>query len=128
MGLLCSRARVLASVLALALTPQAWAQHRHDQGHSAYSGWVNQKDEVCCSGHDCGFVEDVEERQNGDRIELFVGFFGEEKKWCPVLDHHFTKKGAKSPDWAKSHACVLHPVSGGDQCSRLKCVMLRPSL
>ena len=40
---------MLASVLALVLTPQAWAQHRHDQGHSIYSGWVNQKEEMCCS-------------------------------------------------------------------------------
>jgi hypothetical protein len=111
------REALAALGLLLLCAVPAIAQHDHAGGHDVYSGWRNQDFENCCNGKDCGSLAEVEERWNGQQLEVKV-----EGEWCPVLPH-MRVRNASSPDWSKSHACVWPMASEWPQpvCQRLKC-------
>ena len=50
------------------------AQHNHSHGHDVHAGWTNANNEGCCNGHDCGALEEVEERSANGLTEVLVGF------------------------------------------------------
>lgn len=116
---------IVALVCAIA-TPAA-AQHNHAAGHAFYQGWVNQKDGGCCDDHDCGALRDEDEREAGGKLEVRI-----EGQWCPVLPHHYLKKG-NAPNWQTAHVCVrpLYPNEDGTPdetppCERLLCFQPKP--
>ena len=91
------------------------------------STWKNQLDQGCCNGDDCGMLDEVEERMVNGRTEVFVGYGSETKAWCPVVEEKHSLKGKfRSPDWTKSHACVVPPSYGGSVCERFRCYLSRP--
>ena len=104
------------------------AQHNHDQHHSSYQNWVNKKGEGCCNNQDCSTLAEQDERTSNGFQEVRV-----EGEWCPVLPHHYLKKG-NAPDWSRNHVCVQKryndPETMGqsvsDPCARLLCYQPRP--
>jgi hypothetical protein len=93
-----------------------YAQHNHERGHNDYKGWSSGKTPNCCDNQDCGALKDDEVRQTDSGTEVLIS--GE---WCPVLRQHWTKPGARSPDWNTAHACIRK--SSPTNCERLLCFM-----
>ncbi len=123
-NVLCKIAMLLIFV---AFPLGAQAQHNHAQGHDVYNSWTNLKGEGCCNGNDCGALDEVEERTTPAGTEVLVGYGTEKKEWCPVIESHHTLKGkVRSPDYSKSHACVVPQSYGGTVCQRFRCYMGRP--
>lgn len=112
----------VAIALAGLFMGQAGAQHHHDQGHDEYLHWFNKNDVNCCNNQDCGKLSDSDERMSRGVIEIRVG-----DEWCPVLPHHYLKKG-NTPDWSVSHACIRkHSIAADTSpCDRLLCYQPRP--
>jgi hypothetical protein len=130
-GLVWMRNRVLARMAKLApflclvaLCGPAAGQHgqHHAQGHDFYKNWQNKNDVGCCDNRDCDKLADADERMSRGVIEVRVG-----DQWCPVLPHHYLKKG-NSPDWSVSHACIRPHTLETDTsiCDRLLCYQPRP--
>jgi hypothetical protein len=115
----------LAPLLCLvALCGPALGQHgqHHAQGHDFYKHWHNKNDVNCCDNRDCDKLADTDERMSRGTVEVRVG-----DQWCPVLPHHYLKKG-NTPDWSVSHACIRpHAIaSDASVCDRLLCYQPRP--
>jgi hypothetical protein len=109
----------------LMLYPLAHAQHNHSQHHAFYQFWINKADKGCCNNQDCGILREEDERSASKGIEVRI-----EGKWCPVLSHHYLKKG-NAPDWSSAHVCVqkMWPNSPPkDPCDRLLCYQPRPGI
>jgi hypothetical protein len=87
-----------------------------------YQNWINQADKGCCNNQDCGELAGDNERTVAGRIEVRI-----EGTWCPVLAHHYLKKG-NAPDWSTSHVCVRKNYEGLDTptCERLLCYQPKP--
>lgn len=114
------------SRIALALAIWAFpvsllAQSNHHLHHSFYNGWVNQNGKGCCNNQDCGELDDADERMTGGVIAVKV--LGE---WCPVLPHHYLKRG-NVPNASVSHICVAkYMPASTPACERLLCYQPKP--
>lgn len=103
------------------LTSAALAQHRHDQHHAHYQGWYNGLEVNCCNDQDCGEIADADERISGGVLTVKI-----EGAWCPVLSHHYLKRG-NVPNASVSHVCVdKKKLPGQSPCDRLLCYQPRP--
>lgn len=116
---------IAACVFVLAITrDDAHGQHNHAQHHDVYRGWVNGAGAGCCNDRDCGELPDIDERTIAGKLEVRI-----EGQWCPVLPHHYLKKG-NAPNWSSAHVCVAVkiPEYGDDRppCERLLCYQPRP--
>ena len=102
----------------------AMAQHNHHQHHANYQSWVNKQDKGCCNNQDCGELQAENERMTRDGVEVRI-----EGEWCPVLSHHYLKKG-NAPDWSTSHVCVQkHSMMASvPACQRLLCYQPKPGI
>lgn len=103
------------------LTPAA-AQEHHERHHATYQSWVNGEGRNCCNDQDCGELPDADLRTSKDGYEVRI-----EGKWCPVLPHHYLKKG-NAPNWSTAHVCVLRPNAylPQDPCERFLCFQPKP--
>lgn len=104
------------------LTPIA-AQEHHDRHHQVYKDWVNGNGRGCCNDQDCGELRDEDQRTSAKGIEVRI-----EGQWCPVLPHHYLKKG-NAPNWGSAHVCVLMQTGYEDTsnpCDRLLCFQPKP--
>jgi hypothetical protein len=110
----------------LALVAPALAQHNHAQHHASYQSWVNKADKGCCDNQDCRDLAEDGERIEGGRLVVRV-----DGEWCPVLPHHYLKRG-NVPDASVSHACIVPRdsprASGLSACERLLCYQPRPGI
>lgn len=106
---------VLVFVVLLLILFSLSATHAHD----GYHNWKNQREQSCCNDKDCEPLAEDNERQTPVGIEVRV-----EGQWCPVLEHHYLRRG-NAPDWSTSHVCVLRHVAGSP-CDRLICFQPRP--
>jgi hypothetical protein len=117
-------AAVILGLFLLLLYPlaRAGAQEHHERHHDHYQNWVNQNGAGCCNDHDCGELAGDNERTVAGRIEVRI-----EGAWCPVLNHHYLKRG-NAPNWASSHVCVQPNYAGvkTSPCDRLLCYQPRP--
>jgi hypothetical protein len=109
-------------LIAMFLYAMAHAQINHERFHAHYQNWVNQNGAGCCNDHDCGELAGDNERTVAGRIEVRI-----EGAWCPVLDHHYLKRG-NAPDWSTAHVCVQPNYAGvkTSPCDRLLCYQPRP--
>lgn len=115
----------LLALVLLLLYPlaRAQAQTNHDRHHPDYQGWVNKNDKGCCNNDDCGELGEDDERTEGGSLLIRV-----EGTWCPVLPHHYLKRG-NVPNASVSHACVLKKQSWmapASACDRLLCYQPKP--
>lgn len=116
--------RISIAFLALiALTVVALAQDNHAQNHVTYQNWINQADKGCCNDQDCGELVGENERNGSRGVEVMI-----EGQWCPVLAHHYLKKG-NAPNWSTSHVCVQKQFAHSNPvhvCARLLCYQPKP--
>ena len=121
---------LVGGLLAAMLAMPAWAHeaHHHDDTRTNYSNWTNGLDKGCCNNQDCGIAKD-EDVKYASKIEVKIA-----GKWCPVLAHHYLKKGGVS-NANFSHVCVqvAYPTDEygnnlpqGDPCERLLCFQPKP--
>lgn len=124
------RGREIAAALAVVLLfgTEAGGRHNHAHHHDVYQGWENGLDQGCCNDQDCGQLPDADERTDAGKLEVRI-----EGEWCPVLPHHYLKKG-NVPNASVAHVCVLKPIvddySGAPDprgpCERFICYQPRP--
>lgn len=125
--------RVLVLALLLLACPAMAHEEHHptksDEPSVNYTDWKNLKDQGCCNNQDCRPIAD-EHVQETPVVRVFI-----ENKWCPVLPHHYLKKGANAPDWARNHVCVQKLYNDPearqsvvDPCARLLCYQPRPQI
>lgn len=114
----------LILALALLAPTAAPAQHNHAQYHPLYQGWVNQADKGCCNNQDCGELADDGERTTGGVLSVKV-----DGEWCPVLPHHYLKRG-NVPNASVSHICISKRYAGDTRgaCERLLCYQPKPGI
>lgn len=117
-------AQTVGFVVAFLITTAVQAQHNHAQHHASYQSWVNKQDKGCCDNRDCGELPDADERADGGVLAVKI-----EGQWCPVLPHHYLKRG-NVPNASVSHVCVQKQVIPGDRspCLRLLCYQPRPGI
>jgi len=110
-----------AALALLLLTGAAWGQSNHDRHHVHYQGWFNKLDTNCCNDQDCGELGEDDERTDGGRLIVKI-----EGTWCPVLSHHYLKRG-NVPNASVAHVCVNKTkLPGQTPCDRLLCYQPRP--
>lgn len=129
------RATFNGALIALVLVSPALAHEEHhptksDEPAVNYTDWKNLKDEGCCNNQDCRPIKD-DDVQETPVVKVRI-----EGKWCPVLKHHFLKKG-NAPDWSRNHVCVRNDFNDpemrgmtnvSDPCARLLCFQPRPQI
>lgn len=101
----------------------AHAQTNHHQHHAFYQNWVNKHDKGCCNNQDCGELAQSDERTTGGVLSVRI-----EGQWCPVLPHHYLKRG-NVPNASTSHICVQkYSLPGQSNCDRLLCYQPQPGI
>lgn len=108
----------------------ARGQHAtHEQHHNYYQGWFNSNGHGCCNNKDCREIPSAHEREVGGRLEVWVqgvGVARGQSEWCPVLPHHYLKKGANVPNAAASHICVSDHYGATSPCAQFICFQPQP--
>ena len=109
-------------------TPSGAHELHHDDTTVNYTDWVNGLGRGCCNRMDCGPAKDEDVSYAG-HVAVRIN-----DKWCPVLAHHYLKKGGAS-NANYSHVCVqpeyLSDEYGNelpkvDPCERLLCFQPKP--
>ena len=115
------RLSVIVILLALILGMLVVNARSHEAHGVNYNNWVNGLDKGCCNNQDCRAIGDDDVKYSPTVVVQIEG------QWCPVLSHHYLKKG-NAPDWSSSHVCVQ--VKGmytpEDPCARLLCFQPKP--
>lgn len=93
--------QVFSILLLLLLVGKAYGHEQKLESGAVvnYTDWVNKNDRGCCDRQDCRPIKD-DDVQMSPVTKVRV-----EGEWCPVLPHHYLKKG-NAPDWSSAHVCV----------------------
>jgi hypothetical protein len=101
----------------------AQPHHTHDHHHASYQSWENSAGKGCCNDTDCREIADEEERERGGELEVLIEGVGAARgqvAWCPVLPHHYLKRG-NVPNAAVSHVCVSAFYGATTPCTQFIC-------